>query len=191
VYSPIRQPIDMGAFMTLSIRSAGDPMRVTAAVERKTHALGPDIRILRTGTLSRQLDESLLQERLIFTLATAFGALALALSAVGLYGVLAYSVARRTSEIGIRMTLGAQPGQVAWSVLRETLALVAIGLAAGVPASIFLASAAEKLFYGVVPQDAVAQAGSAAVLAVTALAAGYFPARRASRIDPASALRNE
>lgn len=190
-YIPVRQPIDQGAFMTLSIRTAVDPQRMIAAVERRTLGLGPDIRIIRTGTLARQIDESLLEERLISTLATAFGLLALLLSAVGLYGVLAYSVGRRTSEIGIRMTLGALPGQVAWSILRQTLALAAIGIAVGVSASIFLAGVAEKLLYGVTPTDAVAQVGAAAALAATAFVASYLPARRASRIDPAAALRSE
>ncbi|HEV3201400.1 MAG TPA: ABC transporter permease [Bryobacteraceae bacterium] len=190
-FIPIRQPIDQGAFMTLSIRTSGDPERMIATVERRARALGPEIRIIRTGTLARQIDESLLQERLISTLATAFGLLALLLSAVGLYGVLAYSVGRRTSEIGIRVTLGALPGQVAWSVLRQTMGLVAMGLVAGVSASIFLARAAETLLYGVTPTDAVAQVGSAALLAAVACLASYLPARRAGRIDPMAALRSE
>ena len=190
-YIPIRQPIDQGAFMTLGIRTSGDPRRMIAAVEGRAHALGPDIHIVRSSTLARQIDESLLQERLISTLATAFGLLALLLSAVGQYGVLAYSVGRRTSEIGIRMTLGALPAQVAWSVLRQTLGLVAIGLAVGVTASILLARLAEKLLYGVTPTDAVAQLGSAALLAGVACVASYLPARRAGRIDPVAALRSE
>ena len=190
-YIPIRQPIDQGAFMTLSIRTSGDPERMIATVERRALGLGPEIRIVRTGTLARQIDESLLEERLISTLATAFGALALLLSAVGLYGVLSYSVGRRTSEIGIRMTLGALPGQVAWSIVRQTLGLVAVGLAVGVSASIFLARVAEKLLYGVAPTDAVALVGSAALLAAVASVASYLPARRAGRIDPVAALRSE
>jgi predicted permease len=191
VYIPLRQPIDMGAFMTLSIRTAGDPRRLIGAFERRVRGLGPEIRVLRTGTLARQFDESLLRERLISTLATGFGALALLLSAVGLYGVLAYSVGRRTAEIGIRMTLGARPGQVVWGVLSETLWRVTLGLAAGALASIPLAKLAEKLLYGVAPTDAVALAGSAALLVAVSLLASYLPARRAGRIDPAAALRSE
>jgi len=191
LYIPIRQPVDQGAFMMLSIRTSGDPLRVMAAVERRARGVGPDIHIVRTDTLARQIDESLLQERLISILATAFGVLALLLSAVGLYGVLAYSVGRRTSEIGIRMTLGALPGQVAWSMVRQTLGLVAIGLAGGVAGSIFLASAAEKLLYGVTPTDTAALAGSTVLLAAVASVASYLPARRAGRIDPVAALRSE
>jgi predicted permease len=190
-YIPLRQPMDQGAFMTLSVRTSGDPERMIATVERRTRELGPEIRIIRTGTLARQIDESLLEERLISTLATAFGLLALLLSAVGLYGVLAYAVGRRTSEIGIRMTLGALPGQVAWSVLRQTMGLVAAGLAVGASGSIFLARVAEKMLYGVTPTDPVAQAGSAALLAAVACVASYLPARRAGRIDPVAALRSE
>jgi predicted permease len=190
-YIPVRQPVDQGAFMTLSIRTSGDPERMIGTVSRRVLGLGPEIRIIRTGTLARQIDESLLEERLISTLATAFGALALLLSAVGLYGVLAYSVGRRTSEIGIRMTLGALPGQVAWSIVRQTLGVVAIGLAVGLSASIFVAHVAEKLLYGVTPTDAVAQLGSAALLTVVACVASYLPARRAGRIDPVAALRSE
>jgi len=191
LYISIRQPVDQGAFMTLSMRTSGDPQRVMAAIERRARGVGPDIHIVRTDTLARQIDESLLQERLISTLATAFGVLALLLSAVGLYGVLAYAVGRRTSEIGIRMTLGALPGQVAWSTVRQTLGLVALGLAAGVAGSIFLAGAAEKLLYGVTPTDPAALAGSVALLAVVACVASYLPARRAGRIDPVAALRSE
>ena len=191
VYVPVRQPIDSGSWLTLSIRTTGDPQPLIATVQKRLRTLGPDIHIVRTDTLARQIDESLLEVRLISTLATAFGVLALALSAVGLYGVLAYTVARRTPEIGVRMALGAMPGQVTWSILRQTLWLVAIGLAAGVPASIFLARLVENLFYGVTPTDAVTQAGAAALLAAVALVASYLPARRARRIDPQAALRYE
>ena len=191
VYVPVRQPIDSGSWLTLSIRTSGDPQPLIATAQKRLRSLGPDIHIVRTDTLARQIDESLLEVRLISTLATAFGVLALVLSAVGLYGVLAYSVARRTSEIGIRMALGAMPGQVTWTILRQTLWLVAIGLAAGVPASIFLAKLVENLFYGVTPTDALTQAAAAALLAAVALVASYLPARRAGRIDPLAALRYE
>jgi predicted permease len=191
LYIPARQPFDQNAFMTLSVRTTADPQSLLAGIEQQVRGLGPDIHIVRTGTLAGQRDESLLQERLISTLATAFGILALVLSAVGLYGVLAYSVARRTSEIGLRMALGALPGDVVWSVLRQTLWLVGIGLAAGIPASIFLAKLVRSLLYGVTPTDALAQVSAAALLAAVAVAASYLPARRAGRIDPMIALRYE
>jgi predicted permease len=192
LYVSMRQPLgDQNAFMTLSVRTQGDPRRLLAEVQSEVRGLGPDIQIVRTNTLARQRDESLLRERLISTLAAAFGSLGLVLSAVGLYGVLAYSVARRTSEIGIRMALGAMPGQVVWSILRQTLWLVAIGLAAGIPASIFLAKLVATLLYGVTPADALTQVVASALLAAVAVAASYLPARRAGRIDPMIALRYE
>ena len=161
------------------------------AVQKLTRQLGLDMLVTRTHTLTQQLDESLLAERLLSSLATAFGALALMLSAVGLYGVLAYSVARRTSEIGLRMALGARPRQVAWDVLRPTLWVVAIGVAAGVPASMFLGHAAAPLLYGATPVDAATQAGAVAFVTSVAFAASYLPVRRAGRIDPLTALRHE
>jgi predicted permease len=191
LYVPVRQPMDRGFRMTLSIRTASHPPSLLAAVRRQVRDIGPDILITRTDTLVRQIDETLMQERVISTLATAFGVLALVLSAVGLYGVLAYALARRTREIGIRVALGALPRQAAWSILRQTLWLVAIGLAAGVPASMLMASLAERLLYGVTPTDAVTQAGAAVLLAIVAFVASYLPARRAGRIDPLAALRHE
>ena len=191
IYVPLRQPMDRGLRMTLSIRAASGAPPVTAAVQRLVRDIGPDIVMTRADTLARQIDETLLRERVMSALAAAFGGLALVLSAVGLYGVLAYSVARRTGEIGIRVALGALPRQVAWGILRQTLWLVAIGLAAGIPASMLLAGVAESLLYGVTPTDAAAQASAAALLAAVALLASYLPARRASRIDPLAALRHE
>jgi predicted permease len=191
VYVPLRQPYDRNFHLTLAVRTAADPLLSIGAVQRLVRGLGPDMLVTRTHTLTQELDESLLSERLLSSLATAFGALALMLSAVGLYGVLAYSVARRTSEIGLRMALGARPRQVAWDVLRPTLWLIAIGVTVGVPASMLLGNAAAPLLYGATPVDAAAQAGAAAFVTSVAFAASYLPARRASRIDPLTALRHE
>jgi putative ABC transport system permease protein len=191
LYVPMRQPLDQNAFMTLGVRTSGDPRQVLSDVQKRLGGVGPDIQVVRTNTLAQQRDESLLQERLISTLASAFGFLGLALCAVGLYGVLAYSVARRTSEIGIRIALGALPDQVVRSVLRQTLILVAVGLAMGIPASLFLAKLVESLFFGVTPTDVPTQVYAASALAVVAFAASYLPARRAGRIDPMVALRYE
>jgi putative ABC transport system permease protein len=191
IYISLRQRYDQGFRMTLSVRTQSDPQSLISAITRRIYGAGSDILVTNTRTLVQQFDESLLQERLVSILATSFGVLALVLSAVGLWGVLAYSVARRTNEIGIRMALGARPGQVVWGILRQTLWVVAIGLADGIPASIFLARLVQSLLYGVTPADAVSQASSAVLLAVVAVVASYLPVRSASRIDPLTTLRHE
>jgi len=142
-------------------------------------------------TVENQLDETLGTERLIATLSAAFGALATLLAALGLYGVMAFSVARRTREIGLRMALGANRGTVVWLVMREALALLAIGLAAGIPAAWFLSRLVASQLYSVKPQDLGAAAAALIILSLVASGAGFLPARRASSIDPVVALRYE
>jgi ABC-type antimicrobial peptide transport system permease subunit len=155
------------------------------------HAAGADTLVTHAGTMMEQIDETLVQERLISSLTVAFGVLALLLSAVGLYGVLAYSVVRRTQEIGIRLALGEMPGQVLRGILSETGWLVGLGLVVGIPASILLARVGASLLYGVSPNDVWAQVIAAGVLAAVGLAASFIPAYRASRINPLEALRYE
>jgi ABC-type antimicrobial peptide transport system permease subunit len=142
-------------------------------------------------TLERQLDETLSTERLIAALSAAFGLLATVLAAIGLYGVMAFVVARRTKEIGLRMALGAAQGKVVWMVMRETLLLVAVGLAIGVPAALALSRYVSTQLYGVRPTDIWSAAASLVILAAVAAGAGFLPARRASTIDPIKALRYE
>jgi ABC-type antimicrobial peptide transport system permease subunit len=142
-------------------------------------------------TLSDQSRQNLNQERLIAQLVSFFGALALILASIGLYGVMAQGVARRTSEIGIRMALGARGGNIAWMILRETLYLVLAGLILGVPAALFGARLISTQLFGLSPTDPLTIAGAAVVLSVVAMLAGYLPARRASRVNPLSALRYE
>jgi ABC-type antimicrobial peptide transport system permease subunit len=142
-------------------------------------------------TLERQLDETLSTERLIAALSAAFGVLATVLAALGLYGVMAFVVARRTKEIGLRMALGAPQGQVIWMVMRETLVLVAIGLAIGIPSALALTKYVSAQLFGVKPWDVWAGAAAFVILAAVAIGAGFLPARRASAIDPIQALRYE
>src|SRR6185369_445783 len=139
-------------------------------------------------TLNDQLHENLNQERLIAQLVSFFGALALILACIGLYGVMAQGVARRTNEIGIRMALGARGGNIAWMVLRETLLLILAGLVLGVPAALIGAKLISAQLFGLKPTDPLTLIGAAVVLTVVALLAGYLPARRASRVDPLKAL---
>jgi ABC-type antimicrobial peptide transport system permease subunit len=139
----------------------------------------------------RQRDDSLSVEKLAATLAAAFGVLATILAAIGLYGVMAFLVARRTREIGIRIALGAVTGNVLWLVLREVLLLVGLGVAIGLPAALAVTRLLESQLYSIAPGDpwviSLAVLGIAAAAAVSA----YIPARRATRVDPVTALRYE
>jgi ABC-type antimicrobial peptide transport system permease subunit len=141
--------------------------------------------------MREQVDASIVPERLVARLSLVFGLLALALAAVGLYGVVSYVTAQRTGEIGIRMALGAGRAEVRRLVLRDTLKLVAIGVIIGLPASVAAARVLSSQLYEVGPNDPVTIALSLTTLSLTALIAGYMPARRAARVDPLAALRAE
>jgi ABC-type antimicrobial peptide transport system permease subunit len=133
----------------------------------------------------------LLNDRLIATLSTAFGVLATSLAVIGLYGVMAYTVARRTREIGVRMALGAVEGDVVWLVMREVLVLVGTGIVLGLVAAWGLGRVISNQLYGVSTTDPVTIVGAAGLLLLVALLAGYLPARRATRVNPVLALRYE
>jgi ABC-type antimicrobial peptide transport system permease subunit len=141
--------------------------------------------------MREQVSNSFRQDGLIARLMSFFGVLALLLSCIGLYGVMANSVVRRTSEIGIRMALGAQRANILWMVLRDTLWLIVTGLIVGIPLSIFAARFVSNQLFGLNPTDPLSLIAAAAFLAVVAILAGYLPARRASRVDPLVALRDE
>ena len=142
-------------------------------------------------TVESQLDETLLTDRLIALLSAGFGFLATVLASIGLYGVMAFVVARRRKELGIRLALGAQPGGVVWLVMREVLILLAIGLALGVPAALALGRYVGGQLYGIQPNDPWMAMGTLVLLTIVSAAAGLIPATRASRIDPILALRYE
>jgi len=143
------------------------------------------------SVLTRQLQESLMRDRLMAALAGAFGVLAGSLAVLGLYGVIAYMVARRKNEIGVRIALGASRGRVIGLVLREAVLLLAIGLTAGTGFAIWAGRAAASLVYGITPRDPVTLGGAVALLAAVALFASYGPARKASKLQPMEALRDE
>jgi ABC-type antimicrobial peptide transport system permease subunit len=153
--------------------------------------LGPRVALGNFGTLRQQVDDSIYEQRMLAALGAFFGSLALLLAAVGLYGVVAYGTARRTGEIGLRIALGAPRAQVVWMILRDSLVLVALGLALGLPAALAGARAVESVLFGIQPADPFTFAATAALLATIGGAAAFLPARRASRLDPSQVLRNE
>jgi macrolide transport system ATP-binding/permease protein len=178
-----------GLFFTL--RTAGPPSAAVAAVRRIVHDAGASVSISDISTEAQKIDQTISQQHTFAELGTCFAALALLIACVGLYGAMAYKVARRTGEIGIRMALGAQRRGIIWMVLREVLVMSAAGLLVGYGAARFTTHLVESFLYGMKPNDPLAIAGAIAILLGAALAAGYLPAWRASRIDPAVALRNE
>ena len=178
-------------FMHFEIRTYGEPSRVIQAARSEILGFNPAIPINSAKTLDTLIDDSLRQERIVAQLSTAFGALALLLACIGLYGVLSYAVAQRTNEIGIRMALGAERGAVIGMVLRETAVLIAIGLAAGVPASLACARLIQSKLFGLKPADPATLAAALGIMIAVAIASGYLPARRASKVDPLIALRYE
>jgi ABC-type antimicrobial peptide transport system permease subunit len=180
----MRQPYDRNFRMALSLKTAMDATMMIAAIEKKVRAAGPNTLVTHTGAMVEQIDDTLLQDCLISGLTAAFGVPALLLSAVGLYGVLANTVMRRTREMGIRLALGEMPGQVLRGLLGETAWLVGVGLAGGIPTSMLVARVAVNLLYGVSPKDVWAQMTAAGVLAAVGFAASFIPAYRASRINP-------
>ncbi len=177
--------------MTVYIRTAYDADQIMPQVRTKVHALDAGLPIYAVRTTETQLSNSLSTERMIASLSTVFGFLATLLAAIGLYGVMAYSVAMRKREIGIRMALGAEPSKVRRMVMNDVLLLVAIGVGVGVPAAIVLMRMVATQLYGLSAHDPATLALATGALAFIACLAGYLPALRASRLDPMVALRYE
>ena len=174
--------------MTFEIETAGEPSTVARTVRSQ---IGRDLTIGSMTTMRKQIDASRRQERLIAALVSLFGLIALSLAAVGLFGVVNYSVTRRTNEIGIRMALGARPREILRMVMQEALFLVIVGLAIGIPSALAAARLTGSLLFGVTPADPYSLLAGTAVLLAAALIAAWLPARRASGVDPLIALRHE
>jgi macrolide transport system ATP-binding/permease protein len=177
--------------MVFELRAAGDPMSLAATARQVVRQADARVPVSRIVTESSQIEQTIGQERVFAMLCTCFAILALAIACVGLYGMMAYSVARRTNEIGIRMALGAQRRRLLWMVLREVLAMSAVGLALGIPAAYAASRLVAAFLFQMKPGDPISLTAAGVALLTAALAAGYGPAWRASRVDPWTALRDE
>jgi predicted permease len=187
-YTPWRQDKEMGS-LGFYVRMALPPGAMIPQIRKLLARLDRTLPAQDLRTLDEQVSLSITNSRMVVQLAAAFAILATVLAMLGLYGVMAHSVARRTREIGVRMALGASPGLIRGMVIRDMAWIVGIGLAVGVPAALALARYTESQLYGVKPYDTVVVASAALTLTLTALVAAYLPARRASRVSPMNALR--
>jgi predicted permease len=192
VYFPFNQrsyrPVDQ---MTFALRTSGDPLRYVNTVREIVRQADARVPVTNVKTQAAQVDQTMNQEIVLARLYTAFALLALFIACVGLYGTMAYTVARRTGEIGIRMALGAQRGTVVWMVLRQAFVLAMAGLAIGVPTALGTSRFVESFLFEVKPNSPASVVGAVAILLSAVLLAGYVPARKASRIDPMTAVRHE
>jgi predicted permease len=189
VYLPYSKNLSDGPDILL--RTNGPGTAVLPVLRREVSQLGTQVTVTEPKTIRQRIDESILEDRLLATLGGFFGALALLLAAIGLYGVVAYGTVRRMGEIGIRVALGARRGAVVWMVLRDALLLVAVGLAIGLPFAMAAARAVGSMLFGIRPVDPAAFLLTGTVLAVAGVAAALLPARRAATVDPARVLRHE
>lgn len=176
---------------TIYVRTATSSAAAFAQIRRDARQLDAAMPVYDMKTVQGQLDETLLSDRLTALLSAGFGVLATLLASIGLYGVMAFVVARRTKEIGVRLALGARPGRVVWLVMKEVVVLLVVGLAVGVPVGLLSARFVASLLYGIQPRDPWIAGGTIVLLTIVSAAAGLIPARKASRIDPILALRCE
>jgi predicted permease len=177
--------------MVYEVRTMVDPVTIAPLLRRVVQGVDTDLPVVDLRTQREQINATMQMERAFAALTAGFGVLALALACVGIYGIMAYSVAQRTNEIGIRLALGAQPGQVRSMILRESTWLTAAGIVVGVGAALGLTRLVKSMLYGVTPNDPVTLAGGVVLLLAIALAATWIPARRASSVQPMEALRHE
>jgi putative ABC transport system permease protein len=175
----------------IALRTKADPATLTATVRETIHSLDPELPLAKVSTLTTLVEDSLKQPRFAMLLLASFGALALLLASVGMYGVISYSVEQRTQEIGIRMALGAERSNVLRMVLGQGARLAATGIALGVLAAVGITRFMSSFLYGIRPTDPFTFGAVSLLLLTTALLACYLPAHRAMRVDPMIALRHE
>ncbi|MBI4907381.1 MAG: ABC transporter permease [Acidobacteria bacterium] len=191
IYLPVPQSVEPIRRIGLAARCAGDPAGLSEPLRRQIQSVHPGLLVTSVSTMEKQIGQTLLRERLVATLSMAFGAVALVLASIGLYGILAYGVTRRTNEIGIRIALGATRSGVVWMILREGLALTAGSVLLAVPVVLAIGQVAKASLYGVEPHDPLTLASAALLLLVWAAVASVLPGRRASLLDPSTALRRD
>lgn len=191
-YLPSYQPYaNPPGWVNLEIRTRAEPKALAATVRAAIQEVDRTVPISNIQALTVNVDNTITQERLIAQLSAFFGLLALLLACIGLYGIMSYAMARRTNEIGIRMALGAQPATVLWMALRESLLLVALGIAIGLPCALALTRLVASRLFGLQPWDPATMGAATTILIAVAVIAGYVPARKASRLNPVNALRYE
>ena len=200
-YNNVREPVPPTMYrpyqqgysgsVTFEVRTAGDPLAAIPAVREAVRAVDPQVPIINVTTQQREVENRFQQERLFAQAGTMFGGLALLVASVGLFGLMSYSVARRTSEIGVRMALGAERADVLQLVMRESMTLVLVGVLLGLAAAIAASRPIASLLFGLAPADPMTIAAAIAVMLLLSSVAAYLPARRASRVDPMVALRYE
>jgi ABC-type antimicrobial peptide transport system permease subunit len=173
------------------VRTAADPRGVVGGLREAIREIDPTLPMMDVSTQAEQIEQRLLQERVFARAYSLFGALATILAAIGLFGVMSYSVARRTNEIGVRMALGAEARHVMRMVMRESMGLVAIGLVIGLAAAAAAGRLLASQLFGLAPTDTATMAAGTMVMLAVAAVAAQLPARRASRVDPIVALRCE
>jgi predicted permease len=176
---------------TILVRTTGDPARTIADLRTAVAATDPNLALLNVTTIHDQVSTMMSHDELISSLTAIFSLLALVLACIGLYGVMTYNVVRRTNEIGIRIALGAQSNGVLWMVLKESLLLLAIGVALGIPATLLATRTIKSQLFGLTPTDPLTFIAAALVISLVTLIAAWFPAHRATKVDPMVALRYE
>ena len=187
LYRPHTQSVARTLYIV--VRTDADPSSLAQAVTREIRSVDPDLPVSNVRTMTGRIEESLVRRRFSMVLLGAFAGLAFVLAAIGIYGVMAYLVSQGTRELGIRIALGATPRAILGLVLRQGLVIAAIGIAAGLGAAILLTRLMRGLLFGIEPADPLTFAFTASVIALTAIAACYFPARRAARIDPLASMK--
>jgi predicted permease len=189
MYVPYRQ--SPRETTTFEVRTAGNPLAAIPSIRQAVREVDATLPMMNVSTQLEEVERRYLQEKVFAQAYTLFGGLALLIASIGLFGLMSYSVARRTHEIGIRMALGARAQDVRRLVLRESMALVAAGIAIGIALAFVASRLVASLLYGLAPTDPLTMAAAMAVMGTVSAVAGYLPARRASRVDPMVALHYE